>query len=386
MDNGSLSEFGARHPLICFSHLRWDFVYQRPQHLMTRAADQYEVIYFEEPIYQPDALPNLRRIRDKSGVLVVTPVLPEGMASTEPLRALLDQLVSEYNCNPVFWYYTPMALEFSSNLEPSLIVYDCMDELSAFKDPPPGLAAAEDQLFKRADLVFTGGFSLYDAKSKKHPCVFPFPSSVDVAHFEMARYARIDPADQAPIPYPRIGFFGVIDERMDMDLVRATVVALPDIQFVMLGPVVKISPDTLPQAPNLHWLGVKRYEELPGYLGHWNAGWMPFALNEATRFISPTKTPEFLAAGLPVASTAIRDVVRTYGQTGLVTIADENSMQTALRTLLTPRPADWSQKVAQHLSVTSWDATWAAMHQEIQRAQTVRPPQQHHLQIMAARQ
>jgi glycosyltransferase involved in cell wall biosynthesis len=243
-----------------------------------------------------------------------------------------------------------------------------MDELSGFKNAPEGLARQEAALFATADLVFTGGQSLYTAKRGLHPRVYAFPSSIDASHFNKARNQPEEPADQAGIGYPRVGFFGVIDERMDLDLVAATASRMPECQFVMLGPVVKVDPTSLPQTANLHWLGGKSYDELPAYLGHWTAGWMPFALNESTRYISPTKTPEFLAAGLPVVSTAIADVVRPYGAMGLVEIASARDMAEKLSAAIdgAGNPA-WLKKVEAFLAEISWDRTWAEMMAHLQR-------------------
>jgi glycosyltransferase involved in cell wall biosynthesis len=341
--------------------------------LLTRAAQAYRVVCFEEPVYEPVARPALRQRQDPSGVTIATPVLPQGTADPDAAqRRLLDALVGESpQQGLITWYYTPMALGFSAHLKPDVCVYDCMDELSAFRGAPPGLRSQEDELFKRSDVVFTGGRSLYEAKRTRHADVFCFPSSIDVAHFHRARLPRPDPADQAAIPFPRIGFFGVIDERMDLGLVAATAVALPQVQFVMLGPVSKIDAGLLPLAPNLHWLGPKPYQALPEYLANWQAGWMPFALNEATRFISPTKTPEFLAAGLPVTSTAVRDVVDPYGKNGVVRIADQTTMVAALTESLGARDPGWQERVDRMLSETSWTRTWATMHRHIVRRQLI---------------
>lgn len=357
--------------LICFSHLRWDFVVQRPHHLLTRAAQAYRVVYFEEPVFEICDQPMLRQHADASGVTIVTPVLP--LSTPDPdmaQRLLLDRLMSrDPRPGLITWYYTPMALAFSDHLSPDVCVYDCMDELSAFRGAPAGLASYETQLFQRSDLVFTGGRSLYEAKRLRHADVHCFPSSIDVAHFHRARQAQPDPDDQAGIPQPRIGYFGVIDERMDLALAALAAALLPAVHFVMLGPVAKIDPATLPQAENLHWLGPKSYADLPGYMANWQAGWMPFALNEATKFISPTKTPEFLAAGLPVTSTAVADVVDPYGKNRLVRIADEDTILASLTESLSAREAGWLDRVDQTLSETSWSRTWAAMHRHVARKQ-----------------
>ena len=311
--------------IICFSHLRWSFVYQRPQHLMSRFARDHRVFFVEEPIHNDTPEPWLD-VREEEGVHILVPRLPAGLGEAEAAtaqRMLLDQhLATEDVADPILWYYTPMSLGFSSHLRGSLLVYDCMDELSAFHGAPPELVERERQLLKRADLVFTGGVSLWEAKRGLHPNAHAFPSSVDVAHFAAARSLAQEPEDQAAIPRPRLGFYGVIDERLDVDLLDAAAAARPDWQFVLVGPVVKIDPARLPRRPNIHYLGPKPYDDLPHYLAGWDVALMPFARNESTRFISPTKTPEYLAAGRPVVSTSITDVVRTYGDTGVVRIAD----------------------------------------------------------------
>jgi UDP-galactopyranose mutase len=354
--------------LVCFSHLRWNFVHQRPQHLMGHASASHLVYVFEEPIFDTEITePQLKLRSDTSGAWIAVPHLPDGIDedhAAEMQGNLLDQLLEPYAASrTTFWYYTPMALRFSDHHVPDLCVYDCMDELSAFHGAPLALTALETRLFGRADLVFTGGQSLFEAKESCHPSVYAFPSSIDKAHFWRARQGGIaDPEDQRSIPHPRIGFFGVVDERMDMGLVTALADLRPNWQLVVIGPVVKIDPASLPQRPNIHWLGMKSYADLPQYLAGWDAGFMPFAINEATRFISPTKTPEFLCAGLPVVSTPIRDVQRPYGQLGLVAIASTaEEMAAALETTLAGPRDGWQQDVDAYLSDMSWQSTWASM-------------------------
>jgi UDP-galactopyranose mutase len=256
-----------------------------------------------------------------------------------------------------------MALGFSSHLKPLVTVYDCMDELSAFRGAPPILLDRETELFGKADLVFTGGQSLYEAKRERHRSVYAFPSSIEGAHFAQARQAQPDPEDQAAIPHPRMGFYGVLDERFDIELLRGLAAARPDWHLVMIGPVVKIHPDELPKAPNIHYLGMKSYDELPRYLAGWDVALLLFALNESTRFISPTKTPEYLAAGKPVVSTPIRDVVRPYGDAGLVHIAATvpEFEAATVKALAQVDDAGWRSQVDAFLQQNSWDITWTKM-------------------------
>jgi UDP-galactopyranose mutase len=305
----------------------------------------------------------------------VVPHLREGL-SEEAVNAaqqvLLDALFAEHEISKyICWYYTPMARAFTRHLEPLAVVYDCMDELSAFKGASPLLREREAELFSRADLVFTGGQSLYEAKRDQHQNVYAFPSSVEVAHFAEARTFKEDPADQANIPHPRLGFYGVIDERMDLELLDGIAEARPDWHLVMIGPVVKIDPAMLPRRENIHYLGGKDYKELPAYLAGWDLAMLPFARNESTRFISPTKTPEYLAAGKPVVSTSIRDVVRPYGQERLVRIADtvEEFVAAAEAAMREDTQATgWLARVDTFLEQISWDRTWNSMMQLIESA------------------
>jgi UDP-galactopyranose mutase len=355
--------------LVCFSHLRWNFVWQRPQHLLTRAAKHHRVVFIEEPAFEPGASPRMDFTKHPGGVTVGLPVLPQGLSEAEAIaaqRRLIERFLATEPDGPrIFWYYTPMAMAFTGHLDCDLCVYDNMDELSLFRGASQELIDYESELFRRADVVFTGGMSLYEAKRNRHPNVHGFPSSIEFEHFAKARRLKDgpEPADQAHVPHPRLGFFGVIDERMDIDLVGAVAEMRPDWHFVMIGPVVKIDPAILPRRDNLHWLGPKSYADLPRYLAGWDVGLMPFALNEATRFISPTKTPEFLAAAVPVVSTPITDVVRPYGEKGLVEIAKTPLEVVRKAETLLERPRQpWLARVDRHLAAGSWDQTWSAMH------------------------
>jgi UDP-galactopyranose mutase len=360
---------GATKPdLVCLSHLRWDFVYQRPQHLMSRFARDRRVFFVEEPLFDGGE-PRIEVMERSGGVRVAVPHLPAGMgpaeaeaAQAELLRGLLEeQGASLY----VLWYYTPMAVSFTAELDPLAVVYDCMDELSLFRGAPPHLIERERRLLSIADLVFTGGQSLYEAKRDRHASVHAFPSSIDLQHFQAARSPLPEPADQAGLGRPRLGYFGVIDERMDLDLLAEVAAARPDWHLVLLGPVVKIEPEILPRRSNIHYLGMKSYDDLPAYLAGWDVAMMPFARNESTRFISPTKTPEYLAGGRPVVSTPIRDVVRPYGDMGLVEIAEDAGAFVAAAerwlALVGEKRAGWLRRVDEFLAQSSWSRTWRQM-------------------------
>ncbi len=310
---------------------------------------------------------------DKTGVNVAVPMLPMVFAESDSkmisarnktiarlIKGLFrDEQITHY----ISWFYTPMALEYCPGVEPAVTIYDCMDELSLFKGAPPTLHSNEKELFRRSDVVFTGGVSLFEAKRRQHTHVYPFPSSVDAAHFLKARGLADLAADQNYLARPRLGFAGVIDERIDLDLIREMAEQRPEWQIIMLGPVVKIDEGALPRMANIHWLGKKEYSELPKYFAGWDVAIMPFAINDATRYISPTKTPEFLAAGLQVVSTAIRDVVRPYGEMGLARIAnDATEFVSAVEQALTQGTClKVRQRTDAYLRTLSWEDTWTRM-------------------------
>jgi len=367
-DNKIETFLSAMPDIVCMSHLRWDFVFQRPQHLLTRFAQHSRLFYFEEPYFYDNAQPRLEvTTREGGNINIVVAHLPHGLTPQESDAKqieLLDTSFAEKGLNRfIFWYYPPMALEITRHLKPVLTVFDCMDELSAFKGAPLRLRELETEMFKKADLVFTGGHSIYDLKKDQHPAVYAFPSSIDKAHFAQARQALTEPQDQVNIPHPRFGFYGVVDERFDIELLRGMAALRPDWHFVIIGPVVKIEASVLPQAANIHYLGGKKYNELPVYLGGWDVALLPFAINDSTKYISPTKTPEYLAGGKPVVSTPIKDVIRPYGELELVHIADTpETFVAAIEKALDQRTdADWLRRTNEYLADISWDNTWQNM-------------------------
>ncbi|WP_242478235.1 glycosyltransferase [Rubrivivax gelatinosus] len=370
--------------LVVFSHLRWSFVWQRPQHLMSRLARRWRVVFVEEPVH--DTGPARLEVHDAmAGVSVLvphTPVLAAGFHDDQ--LALLEPLVAHHLHaagvrEAVVWLYTPMALPLVKTLALRCLAYDCMDELAAFKDAPRQLRQRENALLKRADVVFTGGPSLYDAKRELHPNVHCIPSSVDAAHFEPAglvagsEHALAAAALQGALPGPRLGYYGVIDERLDLALVAALADARPEWQIVMVGPVVKIAPESLPRRANLHWLGMQPYARLPYLLAGWDLALMPFAINDATRFISPTKTLEYMAGEKATVSTPVRDVVSLYGD--VVSIArDSAGFVEACETLLAESVAARCQRVMRMLnavSAHSWERSADCVHDLLVQA-TVR--------------
>ncbi len=363
------------YDIICFSHLRWRFVYQRPQHLMNRLAANHRVFFIEEPVMDPERLECYSEIYHDpiAGVNVITPHLPAGSSEQNIIthqQGLLKNLIRDYDIQKqISWYYSPMALTFSEFLDPVYTVYDCMDELSAFLFAPPALKRYEQDLIKRSDIMFTGGNSLFIAKRHLHPNIYSFPSSIEKSHFHQARTQLTAPEDQRNLAGPRLGFYGVIDERLDIGLLDQLSLLRPGWQFILIGPVVKIDPASLPHRENIHYLGPKDYSELPSYLSGWDIAMMPFALNESTRFISPTKTPEYLAGGKPVIAPSIADVVSPYGELDLVRIADTaDSFVDAAEDILRHGPGPgWQNKVDNFLAGRSWERTVGEMETLIEK-------------------
>ena len=324
---------GSReHPIIVQSHLRWDFVWQRPQQLLSRFARNAPVLFIEEPIFLDDAasdqleitmphknviraVPRLRgSLRDDYDVAIAA-VRDLAVRETGPLGRL-DGLFS----NAIQWFYTPMpAPAMLGAFNETGVVYDCMDELAQFKFAPPDLMRRERLLMANADIVFTGGYKLFTAKSKLHSNVHFFGCGVDVHHFGAARSSDTSIPADARFDTKIAGYFGVIDERLDYGLIGALAESHPELNVLMVGPTAKVNPADLPGAPNIHWLGQRPYDELPRYVKAFDVCLMPFAINEATEYINPTKTLEYMAAGKPIVSTPVADVVRNF--TPVVTVA-----------------------------------------------------------------
>jgi UDP-galactopyranose mutase len=361
-----------RTTMLVYSHLRWDFVYQRPQHVMSRMAKSRRVLFIEEPVGEADS-DGWERIDKEPNLTVYRPRLRGPVHGFEPavhdrLAGLLESLGAiEGIGRHTAWLYTPLAYPPARTLAPEVIVYDCMDELANFRFAPREIVELESRLLRHADLVLCGGPSLYRAKKDRHPNVHCFPSSVDVAHFRRGRAGQPVADDYKGAPRPRLGFFGVIDERIDFDLLGALAEAHPEWSIWMVGPVVKVEPEELPQAPNLHYTGGRPYAELPRHLAAWDVALLPFALNDATRFISPTKTLEYMAAEHPIVSTPIRDVAGPYEDVVRLGESPEEFVRACEEALASSEAdrADRAQRMRAILARTSWDHTVKRMEEQV---------------------
>ncbi len=379
IDASTSTARSSRVPLIVFSHLRWGFVFQRPQHLLTRLAREFDVFFVEEPVFD-EGEPRLEAHVRAPGVEVLTPHTSSRAAGFhDDQMPQLQRLVATFSAerqliDPLVWFYTPMALPLLAALEPRAVVYDCMDDLASFKFAPPELVQREASLMRLADIVLTGGPSLYEARKDRHENIHCLPSAVDAEHFAPARLDGDDADGKAAttlhqgMARPRLGFFGVIDERIDLELIAGIADRRPEWPIIMAGPVVKIDPASLPQRPNLHWIGMQRYDALPHLLSQWDVCLLPFALNEATHFISPTKTLEYLAGGKPVVSTRIRDVESLYGKAVRFGSNADEFVQ-AVESLLARDAAEqarWRLDARTLVDNCTWDGTAALIGEMLQ--------------------
>jgi UDP-galactopyranose mutase len=362
--------------LICFSHLRWDFVWQRPQHLLSRFARFMPVYVVEEP--EAGHTQAGLRVAEQDGVTVITPLLPDctegfGPSTNSQIREVLAPLLAPLAApgEAILWYLTPMAHGAEpEGLDPALVVFDAMDELANFHGAPQGLREREQALMAQADLVFAGGPSLYEARKDRHPSVHCFPSGVETEHFAQAANGIARPRDLASRPQPVVGYYGVIDERLDLGLIDAVAASRPDWTIAMIGPVAKISRSDLPQRPNIVYYGSQSYASLPSYLACFDVALLPFARNKATRFISPTKTLEYLAAAKPVVSTPIADVIDLYGDVVRFGATPEGFAD-AIDALLNEQPAARAQREELSRSIAArydWDSIAGRMAGLMQEA------------------
>jgi UDP-galactopyranose mutase len=351
--------------LVCFSHIRWNFGYQRPQHILTRFAKCFRVFYIEEPVYNANS-DRFDITLTTENIVVVVPHLQYESTRYDVVERQKELLIALFDdekiSNYLLWYYTPAAIPVTEHLTPRLVIYDCITEFATQRGRPD-LKQFETELLRKADIVFAAGQSLYEVKRKVHAKVYCLANSVDTNHFEHARTIKFDPPDQDGIPHPRIGYYGMIDDRLDIDLLEKVSRLRPQWNFIMIGPVTKIDPSRLPNFHNIHYLGIKLYQELPHYLSGWDVAMIPFVHNELTRYNNPMKTAEYLAAARPVVSTPIIDVIRNYGNKGLVRIAGtpDEFVRVAQEELEGSNRVEWIERVDEYLSLNSWNKTWGEM-------------------------
>jgi glycosyltransferase involved in cell wall biosynthesis len=377
--SGAANDGRDDFPIIVHCHLRWDFVWQRPQQIFSRLAANHRVLFIEDPVIA-DGEPHLAIDEPYPNVVRVIPQIPRELAinADKDAEIFLPQLRTALRTHPllagrfdraVHWFYSPMpAPGYLGKLDTVGVVYDCMDELANFRFAPPDIADRERFVMSNAGVVFTGGYQLFESKSKHHDNVNFYGCGVDVEHYGKARDdATAIPPAVAATPGPRFGYFGVIDERLDYELISALADRFPEASIVMAGPLAKVDPDELPRQPNIHWLGQQQYADLPAIVKGFDVCLMPFALNEATQYINPTKTLEYMAAGKPVVSTAVADVVRNFTPIVQVARSQDEFLDAVERAWREPDTALIAQGI-ERAAGASWDATVESMRNDVQKA------------------
>lgn len=366
------------NPIVVHCHLRWDGVWQRPQQILSRLAQRRRILFVEEPIFlRPGEKPFLH-VREANGVTIAqphTPPQPQHLPSVSDenkaiIRDLVAPLIREQGYEgAVRWHYAPMAIYLADLTQSPTVVYDCMDELSAFKGAPPELVACERELMNQADVMFTGGLSMWLNKKQHHENCHRFDSGVDVEHFAQATQADTEiPEDARHLPHPVIGYYGVIDERMDYDAIRALSAAFPEGTILLVGPITKVDPAELPKADNIVYAGQRSYNDLPRYLKAFDVALVPFADNPATKFLSPTKTLEYFAGHKPVVSSPVKDVVENYADIVRIARSPEEYVA-AVKAALNEDNSERARLGLERAQEKTWDAIVAQMEELLAAAE-----------------
>jgi glycosyltransferase involved in cell wall biosynthesis len=368
--------FRSDFPIIVHCHLCWDWVWQRPQQFLSRLSARHKILFVETVGPDPQLSSAVARFWTAPNFPNITILRLQFPAWRWSDAAFVDRerrgLVKEFVAgpgaaqfeNPVQWFYDPMAVPaFLGQMDEIGVAYDCMDELSKFRSAPPQIKIREQKLLAAADVVFAGGRKLWQAKKLQNENSHFYGCGVDVAHFGSARKDDTKiPADIASLQKPILGYFGVVDERMDYELLVKLADANPDWSIAMVGPQIKV--DSVPQRANLHWLGQKNYTELPAYCKAFDVCMMPFALNEATEFINPTKALEYMATGRPIVSSAVADVVTNFGE--VVSIARSHEEFISLcRDALAKADTARTEAGLKQAAENSWDSIVTRLEQHI---------------------
>jgi glycosyltransferase involved in cell wall biosynthesis len=368
------ADFARTAPIIALCHLSWNWVWQRPQQFLSRLAKTHPILFVET--YCSDTPTGFIRLHSPEGhpnVTVCETHLPasrwsDGRFIDRERRRLLrntlaNELAGRFD-DAILWFNDPMAVTaFAGYLDESLIVYDCMDELSQFKGAPPALIEREYELLEVADVVFCGGRKMRDKRVRINPNSHFYGTGVDCRHFGSARSPSlaVDSAIAA-LRGPVLGYFGVVDERIDYELLAALADADPTWHVVMVGPTAKVDPAQFPRRSNLHFLGGRPYAQLPAITKGFSVCLMPFALNEATEYINPTKALEYMAAGRPVVSTALDEVKSNFKTVARIAGSHREFIAMCRREVDSPSQT----RIERGLSLAS-ENTWEAIVAKMER-------------------
>ncbi|MBN1593755.1 MAG: glycosyltransferase [Candidatus Coatesbacteria bacterium] len=315
-------------------------LWQRPQQIAVRIANRHPVLYV-----WPRYASELARRKSKSeftpsdgakGVHLLAPLLlPFERAikgiyriNLKTISSLISAALPRIDADgrPVLWFYAPRFAPIIDSLDHAAVVYDIMDEHSAFGFARRETMELERRLLESADVVFAGTNALAERKAEFAPDIKYYPCGVEFDHFSSALGGSLPvPAALSEVEGPVIGYFGAVDDRLDFDMIFAVARAYPEWNFLLAGPWLSSRQRSeLETTGNIILPGLVDYSELPAYLARFDVAILPFVLNKLTLHIHPTKALEYLASRTPVISTAIPDVVKFYsGIIDIVSTADE---------------------------------------------------------------
>ena len=375
----ALAERKRGRPIIAICHLSWDWVWQRPQQFLSRLSETHPVLFVETHCTStPVSFTRTRAARHYHQVTILEIHLPAQHWSDgeyidkERRRVLKDRLTGEFNGrfdDAILWFNDPMAVTaYAGQLGEHMIVYDCMDELSQFHGAAPELIERERELTRIADVVFCGGRKMRDKRLSLNPNTHFYGTGVDCDHFGSSLSDQLSVSPEiAELPGKVLGYFGVVDERLDYDLITALADACADWSIAMVGPVAKINPTSLPRRPNLHWLGARPYEQLPAITKGFDVCLMPFAINAATEYINPTKALEYMAAGRPVVATAINEVKSNFSGVSRIARNHDDFIKLCRREARSPSRSR-IQRGLKLAADNTWEAITAKMQGHINEA------------------
>jgi glycosyltransferase involved in cell wall biosynthesis len=365
-----LEQIDSNYPIIVHCHLRWEGVWQRPQQFLSRLSKRHEILFVEGPLLHDSNEPphyTLKSAPEHPAITIMQTHFPssrfqDGQWVDEKRLELLKEalngpLKGKFN-RPIQWFYDPMAAPaHMGKVNDIAIVYDCMDELSQFRFAPPEIITRERQLLANADVVFAGGRKMCESKSRYNRNCHFYGCGVDVKHFSRARLPETQIPEDVSFGEGQLvlGYFGVVDERLDYDLIAKLADANASWHIAMIGPTCKVDPAALPQRPNIHWLGRREYAQLPEYTKGFDVSLMPFALNEATEYINPTKALEYMATGRPIVSTAVPDVVSNFNTVVKIARTPEEFVEMCSTECLEPDEAAVARGI-QMAADNQWDS------------------------------
>ncbi len=362
---------GNGYPIVCFSDISWNVKFQRPHQLFSQAKRINIIIFIEKPLLQRSGKPNHFISRVSDNILILTPVItdedPESTIHETVEQLLTEKLKSHNTTEYICWYYSPKAINYSQKLTPKLIIFDCMDECCGYEGADTEVNESEKKLLEVTDLVFTGGRSLCNAKKLLHKNVHLFPDSIDYERFNgNTKQAKKNIIKK---PAAKIGYFGVIDERLDLNLLDKIAANKPKWKFEIAGPIVENMHGKLPERKNITFTGDIRDEEIPSIIGEWDAAILPYSKNNSTENTAPSRLLVYFAANKNIVSTSINDIVHYFGENGMVRIADEpDDFVKALEAAIKYKPeAEWQKKVDSIIRKTTWEKTWNGMSKKINK-------------------